>query len=67
MKVDAYTKFILTIIAICLTAILLRDVDIIPEAQAATARGDNVVKVQIVSIDESPSLRWEAIPVEIKK
>jgi hypothetical protein len=66
MQVDAYTKFILTVIAICLLADVLRGTSVISEAQAATDRGENVVKVQIVSIDESPSLRWEALPVEVQ-
>jgi len=66
MKVDAYTKFILTVIAVCLLADVLRGNSVIPEAQAATGRGENVVKVQIVSIDESPSLRWEALPVNVR-
>jgi len=67
MKTDAYTRVILTIIAICLTVIVLRDTEIIPAAQAATDRGEEVIKVQIVSIDESPNLRWETIPIKIAK
>ena len=65
MKIDLYTKVILTTIALSLLSIVFRDVPIISSAQAAPAvdRGDQVVKVQIVSIDESPNLRWEAIPV----
>jgi hypothetical protein len=67
MNNDKYTKFILTVIAICLTVIVVRDIDIIPVANAAPVdRGDNVLKVQIVSIDESPNLRWEAIPVKVQ-
>ncbi len=66
MKVDAYTKFILTVIAFCLLADLLRGTSVIPEARAAYDRGENVMKVQIVSIDESPNLRWEALPVRAK-
>jgi hypothetical protein len=65
MKVDLYTKIILTTIALSLVSIVLRDVPLIESAQAAQVdRGDQVVKVQIVSIDESPHLRWEAIPVK---
>ncbi len=59
MKVDVYTKLVLTVIAICLTPIVLREIGIIPTA--------NVVKVQIVGIDESSGLRWEAIPVKIEE
>ncbi len=66
MKDNVYMKLVLTVIAICLIAILLRDIKITPMAQAVSDRGDNVVKVQIVSIDESPSLAWETLPVENK-
>ena len=68
MKIDLYTKIILTTIALSLVSIVFRDVPIISSAQAAPAdRGDQVVKVQIVSIDESPNLLWEALPVEVTK
>ena len=33
---------------------------------AITDRGEAVQKVQIVSIDESSTLRWEALPVKAK-
>ncbi|WP_106791421.1 hypothetical protein [Aquimarina sp. Aq78] len=34
MKTDTYTKSIITIIAICLVIIVIRDIDIIPKAHA---------------------------------
>ncbi|WP_024770633.1 hypothetical protein [Aquimarina macrocephali] len=34
MKTDTYTKSIITIIAICLVIIVIRDIDIIPKAYA---------------------------------
>lgn len=36
MKTDLYTKSVLTVIAICLTIIVLKQVDIIPSAVADT-------------------------------
>ncbi|OFW11098.1 MAG: hypothetical protein A3G20_05190 [Acidobacteria bacterium RIFCSPLOWO2_12_FULL_59_11] len=63
---DSYTKVMLTIITVCLVWMCIRDLAIIPEAYAQRDRGTDVVKVQIVSIDESPSLRWEAIPVVVR-
>ena len=67
MKIDLYTKIILTTIALSLVSIVFRDVPLIQSAQAAPVdRGDEVVKVQIVSIDESTSLRWEAIKVKVE-
>jgi len=65
--VDRYTKVVLTVIAACLIWICVRDLTVIPVAFAQADRGRDVVKVQIVSIDESPSLRWESLPVEIQK
>jgi len=41
----------------------IRDLPIVPTVHAEYDRGEQVVKVQIVSIDESPTLRWEAIRV----
>lgn len=67
MKTDRYTKAVLTIIAACLVWIVVRDVSFISTASAnPTDRGDDVVKVQIVSIDESNTLRWEALPVQVE-
>jgi hypothetical protein len=66
MVIDRYTKAVLTVIALCLIWLCLRDSAPVPEAFATpTDRGDEVVKVQLVSIDESPTLRWESIPVEL--
>ncbi len=38
MKTDFYTKAVLTVIALCLTIIVLKQVDIIPNAYAATPK-----------------------------
>lgn len=38
MKIDFYTKAVLTVIAICLTIIVLKQVDIIPNAYAETPK-----------------------------
>ena len=35
MKTDRYTQGVLTIIAICLTLIILKDITIIPQAKAS--------------------------------
>jgi len=66
MHVDRYTKTILTMIAGCLILLVLKAYSFVPDAEALTDRGENVVKVQIVSIDES-SHRWEPLPVRIIK
>jgi hypothetical protein len=66
IMIDRYTKAVLTVIAACLMWICLRDAPVIPLAFAQTDRGASVQKVQIVSIDESPTLPWEALPVAQK-
>ncbi len=66
MRADRYTKVILTIIAACLVWMCVRDLAITPAAYAQTDRVGEVVKVQIVSIDESPPLPWETLPVEVR-
>lgn len=65
MKTDLYTKVVLTVIAICLVILAAKDLQLVPKAYAAFDRGDEVVKVQLVSIDESNTLRWEALPVRV--
>lgn len=64
MTSDRYTKAVLTVIALCLVFLCLRDAA--PVAFAQRDRGVDVVKVQLVSIDESPTLLWEAIPVKVR-
>ena len=68
MQTDRYTRVMLTVIALALVWICLRDTA--PPAFAAGGqvrdRRQPVTKVQIVSIDESPSLRWESLPVTVR-
>lgn len=56
---DRYAKFILTIIAISLVFIAMRDVPVISEAMASTG----VIEVKVVSL-EIPSYR--PIPVKVE-
>jgi len=60
--IDWYTKAVLTVIAICLVVLVVRDSQIIPEVWAADER---VVKVQIVGISNRGYHQWgwESIPV----
>jgi len=68
IQVDLYTKIVLTTIALALVGLVFRDIPLISSLQAAPVdRGDQVVKVQIVSIDESSTLRWEALPVKMEE
>jgi hypothetical protein len=64
MKIDIFTKAVLSVIAVSLAIIALRDISIVSTAQAQIMdRGDIVTKVQIVSIDEAPSMAWEPIRI----
>ena len=91
MKVDKFTKIVLTVIAVNLTILTVKNLDFIPKAYANETSNNlelspnmnyglvpvnedgsvnvkimsgDVVDVQIRGINESPSLRWEAIKVE---
>ncbi len=73
MKVDIYTKIILTVIAVCLAVIVLRDINIVSEAQAQaqaqpreSAFREDVIKVQIVGIKKTHQAPWDKLPVEVK-
>jgi hypothetical protein len=75
MKVDIYTKIILTVIAVCLTVIVLRDINIVSEAHAQAqaqararelASGEDVINVQLVGIKKTHRAPWDNLPVEVK-
>lgn len=67
MKTDAYIKVVLTVIAVCLTVIVLKDLEIVQTAQAKTD------KLELASPQSSPIevkiTNWssgDAIPVSLK-
>jgi hypothetical protein len=55
MKTDTYTKIVLTVIAISLTANVLRDIDLIPTAHASETAG-SIPKYQLVPISENNTI-----------
>ena len=61
MKIDLYTKCILTVIAVCLSLIVLRDVPVLERAEANENRG-NVQDVRIGGIHRHPQQQWDARP-----
>jgi hypothetical protein len=63
---NRYTSFILTVIAVCLVVIVIRDVPIISKAMAQSGlyKGDTVA-VTIRGIDECSSCRWVPLPVKV--
>ena len=64
MKIDLYTKCVLTVIAICLSFIVLRDVPMLKQAEAdqASQAKSNVQDVRIVGIHRHPQQRWDSMP-----
>ncbi len=61
MKIDLYTKCVLTVIAVCLSLIVLRDVPMLEQAEASETKS-NVQDVRIVGIHHHPQQRWDAMP-----
>jgi hypothetical protein len=63
--IDKYTKAILTVIAVSLVVIILRDIPLVREAFAQSGYTGGTVAVTIRGIDECPSCRWEPLPVKV--
>ena len=65
MKTDTYTKIVLTVIAVCLMVIVLRDISFVPTANATPAvmpvQQRQVMDVRIVDVEYSVK-----IPVEVR-
>jgi len=75
MKNDRYLKIVLTIIAICLVWICIRDIEIGQRNLFASGNSSGQQEVYVTGgeldvcirgIDESPYKRWEALPVEVQ-
>ena len=66
MKIDLYTKAVLTVIAVALAAIVLRDVPLMVDVHAAEEAEDTVVKVEIVGISKELRSKRILLPVEIQ-
>ena len=59
MKTDAYTKIVLSVIAVCLTVIVLRDIQIIPQAYAsndANSTNNDTTEYRLVPISDMETL-----------
>ena len=63
MKIDTYTKLVLSVIAVSLAMIALKDVPVVSTAQAAS--DEAVLKVQLVGIKAEHGLGWMNLPVTI--
>jgi len=62
IEIDGYTKFILTVIALCLVWICLREVKIITSLYGASS---DIVDVRIKAIERVPDQNWDPLAIEI--
>lgn len=62
MLIDPYTKFILTVIALCLVWICLREVKVIPMLHASSPE---IIDVRIKAIERVPEHSWDSIGIEV--
>jgi len=61
MIIDPYTKFILTIIALCLVWICLNEIKLFPMLYAANP---DIIDVRIKAIEREPEISWDPIVME---
>jgi hypothetical protein len=71
MLVDRYTKFVLTVIALCLVFLCLKGVRLSPQLYASQP---DIIDVRIKAIESAPGQKWdpvmigivETLPVEVE-
>jgi len=63
MKIDAYTKFVLTVVAVCLVWICLKDIALFPALYAAEEK--DVVDVRIVGFQRTSWDSWDPVLLDI--
>ena len=65
MVIDRYTKFVLTIIALCLVWLCVRDSGVVRTVRASSnSSTEDVMRVRIVGIEEG--YPWSAVNVRTK-
>jgi len=62
MRVDSYTKFILTVIALCLVFICLQKVRLVPMLYGSAP---DLVDVRIRALERGPGQSWDAMYIGI--
>ncbi len=62
MKIDLYTKVVLTVIAVCLCWFLVRDLSVVQRAEAFEG-GRGIQDVRIVGIKRHPQGAWQPLPM----
>ena len=56
MKTDAYTKIVLTVIAVCLSALVLQNMNLVPDAEASSGKQAATNKTVKVPVNEDGSI-----------
>jgi hypothetical protein len=62
MQVDNYTKFILTVIALCLVLICLKEVSLLPMLYGSTP---DIIDVRIKEIERVSGQNWDPVMIDI--
>jgi hypothetical protein len=62
MQVDRYTKFILTVIALCLVFLCLKGVRLSPQLYASQP---DIMDVRIKAIESAPGQKWDPVMIGI--
>jgi hypothetical protein len=62
MLVDRYTKFILTVIALCLVFLCLKGVRLFPQLYASQP---DIIDVRIKAIESAPGQKWDPVMIGI--
>ena len=68
MKIDLYTKVVLTVIAVCLVLLVFRDQPLVPTANAQALAGDKPVNVNLAAVDGhrvSENTNLSSLPVRV--
>jgi len=62
MKIDLYTKIVLSVIAVCLGWIVVRDISVVDRAEAFEKR-EQVQDVRLVGIKRHEGSTWDPVPM----
>ncbi|HJN64728.1 MAG: hypothetical protein QF408_13110 [Pirellulales bacterium] len=62
MKIDLYTKIVLSVIAVCLGWLVVRDISLVDRAEAFEKRAQ-VQDVRIVGIKRHEDSNWDPVPM----
>ena len=62
MKIDLYTKIVLSVIAVCLGWIVVRDISVVDRAEAFEKR-EQIQDVRLVGIKRHEGSTWDPVPM----